>query len=66
MAGIAAIALDRPDRFYVSSCPFPPDRFTGDMSYRGLPIEVGTETAIFTRAGVERIHRFAIELARKH
>lgn len=35
------------------------------MSYRGLPIEGGTATAIFTRAGVERIHRFAIELARK-
>ena len=25
----------------------------------------GTETAVFTRAGVERIHRFAFELARK-
>jgi tartrate dehydrogenase/decarboxylase/D-malate dehydrogenase len=37
----------------------------GGRAHRGLPIEVGTETAIFTRAGVERIHRFAFELARK-
>ena len=28
-----------------------------------LPIEVGTEVAVFTRAGVERIHRFAFGLA---
>ncbi len=37
----------------------------GGRAHRGLPIEVGTETAVFTRTGVERIHRFAFELARK-
>ncbi len=37
----------------------------GGRAHRGLPIEVGTETAVFTRAGVERIHRFAFELARQ-
>jgi tartrate dehydrogenase/decarboxylase/D-malate dehydrogenase len=37
----------------------------GGRAHRGLPIEVGTETAVFTRVGVERIHRFAFELARK-
>jgi tartrate dehydrogenase/decarboxylase/D-malate dehydrogenase len=37
----------------------------GGRAHRGLPLEVGTETAVFTRAGVERIHRFAFELARK-
>ncbi len=37
----------------------------GGRAHRGLPIEVATETAVFTRAGVERIHRFAFELARK-
>ncbi|OZI62712.1 tartrate dehydrogenase [Bordetella genomosp. 11] len=36
----------------------------GGRAHRGLPIEVGTETAVFTRAGVERIHRFAFNLAR--
>jgi tartrate dehydrogenase/decarboxylase/D-malate dehydrogenase len=36
----------------------------GGRVHKGLPIEVGTETAVFTRAGVERIHRFAFELAR--
>ncbi|AOB32962.1 tartrate dehydrogenase [Bordetella sp. H567] len=36
----------------------------GGRAHRGLPIEVGTETAVFTRAGVERIHRFAFALAR--
>ncbi|HEX7558856.1 MAG TPA: isocitrate/isopropylmalate family dehydrogenase, partial [Usitatibacter sp.] len=36
----------------------------GGRSHRGLPIEVGTEVAVFTRAGVERIHRFAFGLAR--
>jgi len=36
----------------------------GGRAHRGLPIEVGTETAVFTRAGTERIHRFAFELAR--
>ena len=37
----------------------------GGRAHRGLPEEVATETAIFTRAGVTRIHRFAFELARK-
>src|SRR3989441_2569139 len=37
----------------------------GGRAHRGMPEEVGTETAIFTRKGVERIHRFAFELARK-
>jgi tartrate dehydrogenase/decarboxylase/D-malate dehydrogenase len=37
----------------------------GGRAHRGLPIEIGTEVAVFTRAGVERIHRFAFELARK-
>jgi tartrate dehydrogenase/decarboxylase/D-malate dehydrogenase len=36
----------------------------GGRSHRGLPEEVGTETAIYTRAGCERIMRFAYELAR--
>lgn len=36
----------------------------GGRTHRGLPDEVGTEVAIFTRRGVERIHRFAFELAR--
>ncbi|MEO8182075.1 MAG: tartrate dehydrogenase [Deltaproteobacteria bacterium] len=37
----------------------------GGRSHRGLPIEVATDTAIFTRAGVERIQRFAFGLARR-
>ena len=36
----------------------------GGRSHRGLPHEVATEVAIFTRAGVTRIMRFAFELAR--
>ncbi len=36
----------------------------GGRAHRGFPIEVATETAVFTRAGVERIQRFAFELAR--
>ena len=36
----------------------------GGRVHRGLPEEVATETAIFTRAGVERIMRFAFALAR--
>ncbi|MFH7445157.1 isocitrate/isopropylmalate family dehydrogenase, partial [Pseudomonas syringae pv. tagetis] len=32
--------------------------------HRGLPEEVATEVSVITRAGVERIHRFAFELAR--
>jgi tartrate dehydrogenase/decarboxylase/D-malate dehydrogenase len=37
----------------------------GGRTHRGLPIETATETAVFTRAGVERIHRYAFELAQK-
>jgi tartrate dehydrogenase/decarboxylase/D-malate dehydrogenase len=37
----------------------------GGRAHKGLPIEIGTETAVFTRAGVERIHRFAFEQAMK-
>lgn len=37
----------------------------GGRTHRGLPIETATETSVFTRAGVERIHRFAFELAQK-
>lgn len=36
----------------------------GGRSHRGLPWETATEVAIFTRHGVERIMRFAFELAR--
>jgi tartrate dehydrogenase/decarboxylase/D-malate dehydrogenase len=36
----------------------------GGRSHRGLPGEVATEVAIFTRAGVSRIMRFAFALAR--
>lgn len=43
---------------------------SGGRAHRGLPEEVATETSVFTRAGVERIHRFAFSLAmtrpRKH
>ena len=42
----------------------------GGRAHQGLPIEAATEVALFTRAGVERIHRFAFALAqtraRKH
>jgi tartrate dehydrogenase/decarboxylase/D-malate dehydrogenase len=38
---------------------------SGGRVHRGLPDEVATETSVFTRKGVERIHRFAFELARK-
>lgn len=37
----------------------------GGRVHQGLPDEVATETSVFTRHGVERIHRFAFELARK-
>jgi tartrate dehydrogenase/decarboxylase/D-malate dehydrogenase len=37
----------------------------GGRTHRGLPIETATEVSVFTRAGVERIHRFAFELAMK-
>jgi len=36
----------------------------GGRSHRGLPEEVATEVSVFTRKGVERIQRFAFELAR--
>ncbi|MEE9194233.1 MAG: tartrate dehydrogenase [Alphaproteobacteria bacterium] len=36
----------------------------GGRAHRGQPEEVATETAIFTRKGVERIMRFAFDLAR--
>ncbi len=36
----------------------------GGRSHRGLPEEIATEVSIFTRTGVERIQRFAFELAR--
>jgi tartrate dehydrogenase/decarboxylase/D-malate dehydrogenase len=35
----------------------------GGRAHRGLPIEVGMDVAVFTRTGVERIARFACELA---
>jgi tartrate dehydrogenase/decarboxylase / D-malate dehydrogenase len=35
----------------------------GGRAHRGLPLEVGMDVAVFTRAGVERIARFACELA---
>jgi tartrate dehydrogenase/decarboxylase/D-malate dehydrogenase len=38
---------------------------SGGRVHKGLPEELATETSIFTRKGVERIHRFAFELARK-
>src|SRR6478609_80399 len=38
---------------------------SGGRVHRGLPEELATETSIFTRNGVERIHRFAFELASK-
>ena len=37
---------------------------SGGRVHRGLPEELATETSIFTRKGVERIQRFAFELAR--
>ena len=38
---------------------------SGGRVHKGLPDEIATETSVFTRKGVERIHRFAFELARK-
>ncbi len=35
----------------------------GGRAHRGLPLEVGMDVAVFTRAGVERIARFAAALA---
>ena len=37
---------------------------SGGRAHRGLPEEVGTEVAIFTRAGVTRIMRYAFKIAR--
>jgi tartrate dehydrogenase/decarboxylase/D-malate dehydrogenase len=38
---------------------------SGGRVHRGLPEELATETSVFTRNGVARIHRYAFELARK-
>ncbi|HLX81048.1 MAG TPA: tartrate dehydrogenase [Burkholderiales bacterium] len=38
---------------------------SGGRVHKGLPEELATETSVFTRVGIERIHRFAFELARK-
>ena len=38
---------------------------SGGRVHQGLPDEIATETSVFTRKGVERIHRFAFELARR-
>jgi tartrate dehydrogenase/decarboxylase / D-malate dehydrogenase len=35
----------------------------GGRAHRGLPSEVALETSVFTRAGVERVVRYAFELA---
>jgi tartrate dehydrogenase/decarboxylase / D-malate dehydrogenase len=37
----------------------------GGRVHSGLPNEVAVEVSTFTRSGVERVHRFAFELARK-
>jgi tartrate dehydrogenase/decarboxylase/D-malate dehydrogenase len=37
----------------------------GGRVHTGLPHEVAVEVSTFTRSGVERVHRFAFELARK-
>ncbi len=36
----------------------------GGRAHRGLPEEVAVETSVFTRHGVERVVRYALELAR--
>ncbi len=36
---------------------------SGGRAHRGLPIEVATETSVFTRTGVERVIRYAYKLA---
>ena len=37
---------------------------SGGRVHQGLPEEVGMDVSVFTRAGVERVQRFALELAR--
>ncbi len=37
----------------------------GGRVHRGQPIEVAVETAVFSRAGVQRVMRFAFELAQR-
>ena len=37
----------------------------GGVAHRGLPLEVGIETSVFTRGGFERVLRHAFELARR-
>jgi tartrate dehydrogenase/decarboxylase/D-malate dehydrogenase len=37
----------------------------GGRVHTGLPSEVAMEVSTFTRSGVERVHRFAFEIARK-
>ncbi len=36
----------------------------GGRSHQGLPIEVAVQTAVFTRVGIERVVRYAFQLAR--
>jgi len=36
---------------------------SGGRAHRGLPMEVATETSVFTRVGVERVIRYAYKLA---
>jgi tartrate dehydrogenase/decarboxylase/D-malate dehydrogenase len=38
---------------------------SGGRVHQGLPEEIATETSVFTRSGIERVHRFAFELAGK-
>ena len=38
---------------------------SGGRVHQTLPEEIATETSVFTRKGVERVHRFAFELARQ-
>jgi tartrate dehydrogenase/decarboxylase/D-malate dehydrogenase len=38
---------------------------SGGRVHQNLPEEIATETSVFTRKGVERVHRFAFELARR-
>jgi tartrate dehydrogenase/decarboxylase/D-malate dehydrogenase len=38
---------------------------SGGRVHQGLPGEIATEISVFTRKGVERVHRFAFELARQ-